>query len=334
MTAKNHRLSWHCRFKWKSIRIQYCFYSNGAAHWSIHGHVIQIIWRSCRAERDGRDQNKCLCICRVGAKTPVYAECSCRVQKVKLWKLKLRFFRLRQLGTEHYRASHKGNSFRQNSDHGKEACSMKLKLLRKMKSTALKSGLACDRQGWRNGGILLDGFSGIGERYLLSIVAWGRTSTGSRSGFRTRAEGLVDSLSHHRLLLVTWTPVRIQARNILVHGDRRNVTVLNIVTLKDSHTRSSNRILQLFVHNVLLVFVANERNISRCPYELKLYLQSSAWSRIHQAFGPGLQALRAFRPGPQAWWIRDHAESFRYDCIDMWNQLHQQKWMSHRRAHS
>ena len=25
------------------IRIQYCFYSNGAAHWSIHGHVIQII---------------------------------------------------------------------------------------------------------------------------------------------------------------------------------------------------------------------------------------------------------------------------------------------------
>ena len=28
------------------IRIQYCFYSNGAAHWSIHGHVIPIIWRS------------------------------------------------------------------------------------------------------------------------------------------------------------------------------------------------------------------------------------------------------------------------------------------------
>ena len=57
-------------------------------------------------------------------------------------------------------------------------------------------------------------------------------------------------------------------------------------------------------------------NISRCPYELKSYLQASAWLRIHQAFGPGLQALRAFRPGPQAWWIRDHAESFRYDCID------------------
>ena len=90
---------------------------------------------------------------------------------------------------------------------------------------------------------MVDGFSGIGERYLLSIVAWGRTSTGSRSGFRTRAEGLVDSSSHHRLLLVTWTPVRSQARNILVHGDRRNVTVLNIVTLKDRHTRSSNRMI-------------------------------------------------------------------------------------------
>ena len=174
---------------------------------------------------------------------------------------------------------------------------MKLKLLRKMKSTALKSGLACDRQGWRNGGILLDGFSGIGERYLLSIVAWGRTSTGSRSGFRTRAEGLVDSSSHHRLLLVTWTPVRSQARNILVHGDRRNVTVLNIVTLKDRHTRSSNRILQLFVHNVLLVFVANERNISRCPYELKSYLQASAWSRIHQAFGPDESAIMPSHSG-------------------------------------
>ena len=60
---------------------------------------------------------------------------------------------------------------------------MKLKLLRKMKSTALKSGLACDRQGWRNGGILLDGFSGISERYLLSIVAWGLTSTDSRPDF-------------------------------------------------------------------------------------------------------------------------------------------------------
>ena len=168
------------------------------------------------------------------------------------------FFGLRKLGTEHYRASHKGNSFRQNSDHGTAACSMKLKLLRKMKSTALKSGLASDRQGWRNGGILLDGFSGIGERYLLSIVAWGRTSTGSRSGFRTRADGLVDSSSHHRLLLVTWTPVRSQARNILVHGDRRrSCSFPNF-------------------HNVLLVFVANERNISRCPYELKSYLRASA----------------------------------------------------------
>ena len=175
------------------IRIQYCFYSNGAAHWSIHSHVIQIIWRSCELNATAGTETGCLC--RVGAKTPVYAECSCRVQKVKLWKLKLRLFRLRKLGTEHYRASHKRNSFRQNSDHGKETCSTKLKLLRKMKSTALKSGLACDRQGWRNGGILLDGFSGIGERYLLSIVAWGRTSTGSRSGFRTRAEGLVDSSS-------------------------------------------------------------------------------------------------------------------------------------------
>ena len=120
---------------------------------------------------------------------------------------------------------------------------MKLKLLRKMKSTALKSGLACDRPGGRNGGILLDGFSGIGERYLLSIVAWGRTSTGGRSGFRTRTEGLVGSSSHHRLLLVTSTPVQSQARNILLHGDQRNVTVLNIVTLKDRHPRSLNRMI-------------------------------------------------------------------------------------------
>ena len=38
----------------KFIRTQYCFYSNGATHWSIHGHVIQVIWRSCRAERPGQ----------------------------------------------------------------------------------------------------------------------------------------------------------------------------------------------------------------------------------------------------------------------------------------
>ena len=33
---------------------------------------------------------------------------------------------------------------------------------------------------------------------------------------------------------------------------------------------------------------------------IQLYLKDSAWSRIHQAWGPGLKARSAWRPGPKA----------------------------------
>ena len=46
---------------------------------------------------------------------------------------------------------------------------------------------------------------------------------------------------------------------------------------------------------------------------IQSYLKDPAWSRIHQAWGPSLKAPSVWRPGPKAWWIRDHAEVWRND---------------------
>ena len=58
----------------------------------------------------------------------------------------------------------------------------------------------------------------------------------------------------------------------------------------------------------------------RLGRSIQSYLKDSAWSRIHQAWGPGLKARSAWRPGPKAWWIRDHAEAWRYD-LSSYGQL-------------
>ena len=55
------------------------------------------------------------------------------------------------------------------------------------------------------------------------------------------------------------------------------------------------------------------RNNIGSVWTIQSYLKDSAWSRIHQAWGPGLKARSAWRPGPKAWWISDHAEAWRYD---------------------
>ena len=75
----------HFRFRIKPfiknfIRIPFRFCSNGVADWSNHRHVIRMIRRSCRAAGTQWPKPKRMFM-PTRAKTAVYAECSCRVQK-------------------------------------------------------------------------------------------------------------------------------------------------------------------------------------------------------------------------------------------------------------